>query len=381
VFSGPANSCINVQQLTDSGTMPTLVIRKIRFTNYGRQAGSTGYGLNYESAIKGRNNSGLYQDRWVVERCTCHDPRWPANSWAVNNINNNGHPEGPQFITLEWTQRGLFCVRYNTVYSSANKKFNDIIGGTQNNSFAGFPCKDSDIYKNDFSYCWDDAFELEGANCNILVFRNKATLVFNYFANASTSIGPIYFSENIGITTEKNEIDNGIAGEDLYEKGTAQKGRDPQSNYGGGRIYWFFNTFPRLGAQTAAARLDPASRGCAHGLYTAGGNAINFTAKNNVVQAFRYATFGYTDASNTFAKNILNGGQTSQLPAGQSGNNWTNTPVYVNQAGGDYTLASNSTGYAAGEIIPMFTPTYVGALPDIGYRQHGVTPFTLGRNG
>ena len=47
----------------------------------------------------------------------------------------------------------------------------DGIGGSSNYSFKGSPNRDSDIYGNLISNCWDDAIESEGANMNVRIWR------------------------------------------------------------------------------------------------------------------------------------------------------------------------------------------------------------------
>jgi len=79
-------------------------------------------------------------------------------------------------------------IRYNTIRSTEDHGFNDGIGGGANYSFKGSPNRDSDIYGNIISNCWDDAIESEGANCNVRIWSNHIHHTFVHVATAATSM-------------------------------------------------------------------------------------------------------------------------------------------------------------------------------------------------
>jgi hypothetical protein len=88
-------------------------------------------------------------------------------------------------------------IRYNTIWSDDDHQYNDILGGSANHSARGFPHRDSDIYGNLLSHCWDDAIESEGANCNVRIWGNYSTESFVGVACAGTLTGPLYVWRNV----------------------------------------------------------------------------------------------------------------------------------------------------------------------------------------
>jgi hypothetical protein len=126
----------------------------------------------------------------VIQRNLIEHPRSGANDWET------GHPSGPQGITLI-DSRGGNIIRYNTIRSSDDHGFNDGIGGGSNYSFKGSPNRDSDIYGNIVSHCWDDAIESEGANMNVRIWSNYIHHTFVHIATAATAMGPLYIFRNV----------------------------------------------------------------------------------------------------------------------------------------------------------------------------------------
>lgn len=96
-----------------------------------------------------------------------------------------------------WDSEGNHVIRYNTVSSDDDHQYNDVFGAGHNFSTRGFPNRDSDIYGNLLSHCWDDAIESEGANCNVRIWGNCMTEVLVGAACASRSVGPLYVWRNI----------------------------------------------------------------------------------------------------------------------------------------------------------------------------------------
>jgi hypothetical protein len=121
----------------------------------------------------------------VVQRNLIEYPRSGANDWE------SGHPSGPQAISLIDSEGGNI-IRYNTIRSTDDHGYNDGIGGGK-----GSPNKDSDIYGNIVSHCWDDAIESEGANRNVRIWSNYIHHTFVHIATAATAMGPLYIFRNV----------------------------------------------------------------------------------------------------------------------------------------------------------------------------------------
>ena len=103
---------------------------------------------------------------------------------------------GPQGISLIDSSGGNI-IRYNEIRSTEDHGYNDGIGGGSNFSFQGSPNRDSDIYGNIITNCWDDAIESEGANMNVRIWGNYIDKTFVFVATAGTSKGPLYIYRNV----------------------------------------------------------------------------------------------------------------------------------------------------------------------------------------
>jgi len=165
-----------------------VVVEDCHITGWGRVGGARSWGVTtgMDSGIYAENDAG----HLVLQRNLIEYPRSGSNDWE------SGHPDGPQGISLI-DSRGNNIIRYNTIRSTDDHGFNDGIGGGSNFSFKGSPNRDSDIYGNLISNCWDDAIESEGANMNVRIWSNYIHHTFTFVATAATSMGPIYIFRNV----------------------------------------------------------------------------------------------------------------------------------------------------------------------------------------
>jgi hypothetical protein len=165
-----------------------VVIEDSHISGWGRLGGARVWGVTsgMDSGIFADNDAG----HLVIQRNLIENPRSGSNDWE------SGHPSGPQGISLR-DSRGGNIIRYNTIRSTDDHGFNDGIGGSSNYSFKGSPNRDSDIYGNVVSHCWDDAIESEGANANVRIWSNYIHHTFVHIATASTSMGPLYIFRNV----------------------------------------------------------------------------------------------------------------------------------------------------------------------------------------
>jgi hypothetical protein len=165
-----------------------VVLEDNHITGWGRLGGARVWGVlsGSDSAIFAESDAG----HLVIQRNLIEHPRSGANDWET------GHPSGPQGISLI-DSRGGNIIRYNTIRSTDDHGFNDGIGGGSNYSFKGSPNRDSDIYGNIVSHCWDDAIESEGANMNVRIWSNYIHHTFVHIATAATAMGPLYIFRNV----------------------------------------------------------------------------------------------------------------------------------------------------------------------------------------
>jgi hypothetical protein len=165
-----------------------VVIEDCHITGWGRIGGARVWGIFHgsDSAVYAQAGAG----RLVIQRNLIEYPRGGANDWE------SGHPDGPQGISLI-NSNGGNVIRYNTIRSTEDHGYNDGIGGGSNFSFEGSPNRDSDIYGNIVSHCWDDAIESEGANANVRIWSNYIHHTFTHVATAATAMGPLYVFRNV----------------------------------------------------------------------------------------------------------------------------------------------------------------------------------------
>jgi hypothetical protein len=165
-----------------------VVVEDSHITGWGRVGGARIWGVfnGFDSAIFADKGAG----HLILQRNLIEYPRGGANDWE------SGHPSGPQAISLIDSSGGN-VIRYNTIRSTEDHGFNDGIGGSSNYSFAGSPNRDSDIYGNIVSHCWDDAIESEGANRNVRIWSNYIHHTFVHVATAATAMGPLYVFRNV----------------------------------------------------------------------------------------------------------------------------------------------------------------------------------------
>jgi Right handed beta helix region len=107
------------------------------------------------------------------------------------------------------------------------------------------------------------------------------------------------------------------------------------------------------------------------------GGCINCQAYNNTV--YNLSSGGITVDSNTSNASVRNnivyqsaGNIINNAGSATVSNNLTGDPQFINAAGGDFHLTSNSTSAIdQGAVIPGVTDGYVGSAPDIGACEYG----------
>ena len=163
-----------------------VVIERGDISEWGRIA-EDGWGKNMDSAIY---SSARDIERVIVQRNIIHHPRGDSSNWKEHRPRPGKrepyHSEGPQAVCF-FNSQGNHVIRYNTVFSDDDHQYNDIFGAGSNFSMQGFPNRDSDIYGNKLSHCWDDGIESEGANCNVRIWGNYIDDCFVGIATAGTS--------------------------------------------------------------------------------------------------------------------------------------------------------------------------------------------------
>jgi hypothetical protein len=346
-----------------SPNVTDVVIEDNDISGWGRQR-SGNWGVDMDSAIRAVCTQPTLM-RVTIQRNKMHDPRYSANSWS------DGHPAGPQAISFSHCG-GNHVFRHNEAYSTNGNYFNDIFGGEDNFTKAGFPNSDTDIYGNRLSHAWDDAIEAEGANENVRIWGNYIDRTAIGVATTATSVGPVYIFRNVWNRAQ------------MYEK-TALDADDRQpffksggtSELGHGRRYIFHNTMLQ-------ARQSGLSYGLGGGFGLGGTGSAqlieNTWSRNNIYHQWKEGKgFTYqTGSSSSFVSDMYNGtAGDASVTSGIVG-----TPVYAaghgwqSEAGGNYQLDSSSPGYGRGTRIPNFNDG--AAAPDVGAHQSGTAAMKFG---
>jgi len=353
-----------------------VVVEDCHMTLWGRVGGARVWGIFHGS------DSGVYAEAGagglVLQRNLIEHPRSGSNDWE------SGHPDGPQGITL-WNSSGGNVIRYNEIRSTEDHGYNDGIGGGSNFSFEGSPNRDSDIYGNIITHCWDDAIESEGANMNVRIWGNYIDRTFVFVATAGTSKGPIYIYRNVfGASRISHQDPSG--GTILKTAGVRRTltldGKVVPGDWG--RRYIFHNT-----------TLQP------HGALNvfSGHGVCNTITRNNI---FRVRGDGYPSRSDSGPPNDLRNDLTGGYLAGgfvrsmfvpSDRLEWflaATAPtiqwgrIEYSRSGKDFAITDPLVQVAnpaldKGACVPGFNDDYQGAAPDIGAFENGNPPLRFGR--
>ena len=341
-----------------------VVIEGCDISGWGRIS-EDGWGRNMDSAITSGSSS---LKRVVVQRNTIHDPRGNSNNWRESRPRLNKkepfHPEGPQAVSF-FDSDGNHVLRYNTVYSDDKHRYNDVFGAGKNFSQRGFPNRDSDIYGNRLSHCWDDLIESEGANCNVRIWGNYLTETYLGVAVASTSIGPCYIWRNVLAVSRVAPVGHAGGFLKISEK------------VGGGRIYVFHNTILQPGVPAGELQTQGAQVGLGWG-----GKITNVTSRNNILHVTKQSiTDPAQDPLSDYDYDLYSGGLRGR--EGMEAHGIKGVPIYAAGSGmkdgkGVFHLAPKSPGLDAGVRLPNFNDGFAGAAPDMGAHEAGAPPMEFG---
>jgi hypothetical protein len=344
-----------------------VIIEENDISGWGRVL-PDGWGKGPDSAIYAKGEA---VERLVIQRNKIHNPRSDSNAWdEFRDRTQSYHPSGPQGITI-WDSGGNHVIRFNEIYSDPDHKFNDCIGGGRNYSKIGFPNKDSDIYGNVISHCWDDAIEAEGANANVRIWGNYIDLSYVMIAVAPTHVGPIYIWRNVADRSRKSgtrSMEDAKRGAFIKTQSKVVRGK----YFGDGRIYVFHNTL---------IQRDGMNQGVSAGPARLGSLMSNLVTRNNIFHVnadYRPSIVGSEEVtSNDFDYDLFNGKILGG--SGHQQHGIKAVPRYnPDNRAGEYRLDPSSPGYGAGVFIPNFSDGFTGAGPDMGAYEANVPPLQFG---
>ncbi|MCC6588067.1 MAG: right-handed parallel beta-helix repeat-containing protein [Bryobacterales bacterium] len=350
-----------------------VVVEDSHITLWGRAGGARVWG------VLGGSDSAIFAERdaghLVIQRNLLEYPRGAANDWE------SGHPSGPQAVSLI-DSRGNNAIRYNTIRSTDDHGFNDGIGGGSNYSFKGSPNRDSDIYGNIISNCWDDAIESEGANMNVRIWSNYIHHTFMHVATAATAMGPLYIFRNVFGESRISHRDP--SGGSMIKTGMNYVNMNGERvSTGLGYRFIYHNT-----ALQPKGALDVFS---SHELHNAVTRNNIFYARGRTYPQDRGAPAN--DFQNDLTGGYLGGGfvQTMFVPSERL--EWFLSPTIEKIQWGRVEYSRNGKDFAItdpvvrapnpaidkGARLPGFNDDFAGAAPDIGAFENDRAPLRFGR--
>lgn len=349
------------------GDVQNVVIEDCDISGWGRIREVDKFGENLDSAIFSSSNK---LERVVIQRCNFHHPRSDSNSWREKRVGGTFHPAGPQGVSFKGG-KGRFVIRYTKFESDFDHMFNDSMGEFKNFSFGGFPNRDSDIYENFVSHCWDDGIEIEGANMNVRVWHNYITNTYDAIGAASTSLGPAYYFRNIyAVSIKSTDKDaNAYRGHGLIKLG-AEASSAPYVN---GRKFFLHNTTLQPATVGGPDPTSGAQAGIA--LTTEKKVELNIVSRNNILFLRRPEDSAIRDAqlskTNDFDYDFYNG--KIQAAEGSEAHGIKGVPRFEAAPDGRLWLKPGTPGHDAAQRLPNFNDDFVGAGPDMGAVESGTT--------
>lgn len=352
------------------GRVQDVVIEDCDISGWGGNL-EDGWGRDLDSAIYHETPDGEPRAlrRIVIQNNRLHHPRSNANSWLQVRAGRNGskHPMGPQGISFI-NGDGEIVIRHNRIYSDFEHMFNDGMGEHRNFTYAGFPGRDSDIYGNFVSHCWDDGIEMEGANMNVRCWGNVIDWTFLGIAAAPTSIGPSYIFRNIYVHSRRGpETDAGsYRGQSFLKLGASPK----SASFARGRMYVFHNTTLQPAAWGGHEETSGATRGL-H-LTAKDKHHYNIVSRNNAFWLRNdRGTVAYDpqrSPTNDFDFDLSNG--IADAVEGSERNGIRATPIFGSpietELAWSRSLASGTPGHDQAARVPNFNDAYAGDGPDMG---------------
>lgn len=353
-----------------------VIIEECDISGWGSvvQSGTyAGFGINIQSAVYSYSE---VISNTIIQRNKLHHPSTTANSWEQPVPQT--HPQGPQAISF-MRSKGFHIIRYNEIFSDKDHMFNDGMGATQNSSFRGFPNRDSDIYCNLVTHCWDDAIEAEGAGMNVRIWGNYLDTTYVALGLAPQSLGPQYVFRNVANFSQRAPypIEKYNRGGLLFKIG----GEADNYRFAKGKLVLMHNTSlqPPTPWSTGSA-----TAGVENGLNYTSPTKVqdNIVTRNNIIQVRDGKGSigdGTRNPTNSFDYDLYNG--SINAIAGSQVNGIRGIPVYdPSNKIWEYYLSPSTAGHQDGLAIPNINIPFVGKAPDRGAFERGLPPLKYGIN-
>lgn len=302
----------------------------------------------------------LNADHVTVERCYIHGSAAQTNSWTTANW-QNVHPQGA--CGIYYSSRDSVVIRYNDIVGNYNHLFNDGIEGYNNGSRMGGASRNCDIYGNMIYLGEDDGMELDGAQMNARVYKNRIERFYCGVSLAPNLTGPSYLFRNQIVnlgTTYQDRVYTGL-----------KIGGSTDGIFG--MHYLFHNTVDSNASGVTNSNYNDTTE-----FHSVSANNIFVTRKNGSNDyGFRNI---YADARDINDYDLVGGkyviGQSGTTPIDGTTvakNSLKGYPIYVNADRGNYRLAVSSPGVGSGTYLDNFCEE---VKPNMGvYSKNDITSF------
>lgn len=356
--------------ITISGS-ENIIIRNCDIAQFG-QTGVPDLSIGYKYC---KNNEALRDiagikivdsGKLLIERNFIHDSRGKTCPWFYS------HPDGPFGIVLQST--GNITLRYNDIIGSDKFRWNDVIGGYYNDSEFGSFYRDASIYGNFLAFANDDGIELDGGQMNCRFYRNRVEGTLCGVSTAPCLLGPSYIYENLFCNP----------GDEFQVANVALKNNF--GSFGKGKIQYFNNTVYGSWAGYSGYYSIPIKLNFPEELkaYT----------RNNIfdISGYYYDPGAFV-LPNDFDYNLfwnpnkisvdsINSALEQANSRDYESHSLKTAPKFIDAAGGDFRLASDSPAIGAGfPVSGLFDKKPdIGAFQNGGLKQLPYRPSTIATN-
>tara|TARA_B100000749_G_scaffold84052_1_gene63920 strand:+ start:66783 stop:69227 length:2445 start_codon:yes stop_codon:yes gene_type:complete len=346
-----------------------IVIENNNISAWGSKAGPENkWAADNQAAVKA---VGSKVTNVVIQNNLIHNPSHDSNNWkekrrVPGTSNYTYHPMGAHAVKF-YNTGGNHVIRYNTIRSTNGNYFNDGIGGGYNFNEAGAPGKDSDIYGNYISHCWDDAIEAEGGNANVRIYENFTTNNRTSYGLSPIHHGPVYVFRNVAAMHRYSHKSYHVG------SGSVFKFQTYNNKWGGGRLYLYHNTL----------KANSDGKSASAGLTRSGKKLRNAHTANNIIVPKNAYDFEKNSSGNAIVHNsnyigddLVPSSYASRLPASVKERTILGSPDFKS-SGCTLCLKSSSPGFDEGIVIPNFNDHFMGDKPDVGAYETGSSSINL----
>ena len=360
-------------------TASNIIIEDTEITAYGKVA-SDGLACNdaYGILIGENGQTNLNVKNITIRRNRIHHPNYDSNAWTETartadsscGVTAVTHPQGA--TPIQAVDTGGQIVYYsNTIDSSDTLRFKDCLSGSQNFSHNGDMRANSDVYRNDVGWCWDDTIQTEGSGENVRVYENYTHHGYVSIATAPVSVGPLYVMRNVSTRGQRTPGATTCEGNWWKMRVKPNSAASPSDvTIGGGAVYLLHNTLYNSSTAECVNQALSLDNDIAEN--------VNVTSRCNILHSKSAPGSARFPMSNSDWNYDL---YPFTIWDQEQANGILGVPTYdATHASGPYTQATGSLAYdSCGATLPNVNSGFLNAAPDIGAVERGQTAIVYGQ--